>query len=272
MWILAVRLPWPLFRTTYGLRYGLCIHHPIDSHKAINLLMHMCVYSSVHICILYIIFYGMFVSLQSSVVNGSQQKKVMYNVSCSQYDGVCNDYLTILTGTSNTVNTLSNDVINEEQVSELFNLLQGLPGLVSEKCSAVVMPFICQYLYPPCDSNGSPLLITQEQCVNIRDEVCTSEWRFAITTELGKLLPNCETVQSEHNFSSVGAINTSEPLNCHYQFGEYCGLCIPLCGSFSLYRVQVKFAIRGIIIFSCAVGVIVGCIVIITAVLRWKKM
>ena len=76
--------------------------------------------------------------------------------------------------------------------------------------------------------------------------MCTSEWRFAITTELGKLLPNCETVQSEHNFSSVGAINTSEPLNCHYQFGEYCGLCIPLCGSFSLYRVQVKFAIRDI--------------------------
>jgi len=205
-----------------------------------------------------------------SIANGSQQKNLIYNGVCSQYDGVCSDYLTLLTDTNSTVTTLFNSTINEAQVSELFHLLQRLSSLVNDECFAAVMPFICQYVYPPCDDHGSPLLITQEQCIDIRDGVCAKEWRFAITTELGKLLPNCEAVQSESNFSSVG--NSSVPLNCHYQFGEYCGLCIPLCGSFSLYRAQVKFAIRGIIIFSCIVGELVGGIVIMAAVFRWKKM
>ena len=186
---------------------------------------------------------------------------------------MCNGYLSLLTDTNNTVTrTMYYSAISEEQVSEFFDLLQGLSGLVSEECSAAVMPFVCQYAYPPCDRNGSPLLITKEQCVNIRDDVCANEWRIAITTEFGALLPTCEAIKSENNFSSGVTVNTSEPLKCHYQFGEYCGLCLPLCGSFSLYSVQLKFAIRGIIIFSCAVGVIVGGIIIIAAVLRWKKM
>ena len=162
---------------------------------------------------------------------------------------------------------MSNNAISKEQVLEFFDLL---PGLVSEECSAAMMSFICQYAYPPCDGNGSPLLITQEQCVNIRDDVCAIEWRIAInTTELEALLPTCETVQSEANF---GTINTSEPLRCHYQFGEYCGMCLPLCGSFSQFNVQIKFAIRSLVIFSGAVEIIVGGIIIIAAMLRWKQM
>ena len=211
-------------------------------------------------------------SLQSSIANGSQQQISEYNGRCSQYDGVCRDYVTILMDTNTTLTTMSNNAINEEQVSELFSLLQGLSGLVSEECSAVVMPFICQYAYPPCDGDGSPLLITQEQCINIRDNVCATEWMLAMTTELGAILPTCETIQSEGNFSSVGNMNTSEPLRCHYQFGEYCGFCLPLCGEFSQHRVQTKFVLKGLIIFSTAVGIIVGVIIIVAAVIRWKRM
>ncbi|XP_065890808.1 uncharacterized protein [Dysidea avara] len=134
------------------------------------------------------------------------------------------------------------------------------------------MPFICQYAYPPCDGNGSPLLITQEQCVNIRDEVCVNEWRIAMATESGSLLPVCETFNDEDDSSSVATRNASEPLRCHYQFREYCDVCLPLCGDFSQYPDQVKVAERSVIILSAVLALIGGIFVLIAAIKRRKTM
>ena len=188
------------------------------------------------------------------------------------YDGICSIHLQTLTGIGDNITTQSHSVITEEQISEFFDLLQGFSGLVSEECSAEVLPFICQYAFPPCDDDGSPLLITQEQCINIRDDVCATEWRIAMATDSGSLLPVCEAFDDEDDPSLVATRNTSEPLRCHYQFREYCGFCLPLCGTFSQYPDQVKFAERGVIILSAVLALIGGIIVLIASIKRRKTM
>ena len=160
----------------------------------------------------------------------------------------------------------SND-IQEEQIVELLRIFSHS---ISEKCSAAVMPFIC---HPPCDIDGSPLLVTQNQCIYIRDDVCANEWRIAMTVKQGSLLPVCEGFGGENNFSSVETVeNDSEPLRCHYQFDEYCGVCLPLCGRFSQYPVQIKFATRSLNIFSAIWELVGGIIFLIASIIRRKEM
>ena len=196
-----------------------------------------------------------------------------YNENCSQYDGICSVYLRQLPDASEPLTTTSEDfVIDELQLSKFFEFLEQYSSLISEECSAAVMPFICQYTYPPCDGNGSLLLITQEQCVNIRDDACVSEWRIAMATELGALLPTCEAIESGGNSSSVVTRNDSEPLICHYQFKEYCGVCILLCGTFSQYPDQIKLTERGVIIFSAVLALLGGTLMFIAAIIRRKQM
>ena len=132
------------------------------------------------------------------------------------------------------------------------------------------MPFLCQYAYPPCDGNGSAQFITQEQCINIRDDVCKTEWRIAMGTQEGNLLPVCETFVADNESSSVTVIR--EPLKCHYQFKELCGLCLPLCGTFSQYSKQVKFGERAVIILSAVLTLVCGFIIFIAAVIRPTEM
>ena len=88
------------------------------------------------------------------------------------------------------------------------------------------MDFKCQYSNPVCDGNGNTKFITHKQCIKIRDEVCSSEWRFVMATELGSLLPVCEVFGNNNNFSFSMKPNTSE-LACHYQFEEFCDVCLP---------------------------------------------
>ena len=165
-------------------------------------------------------------------------------------------------------------MINEQQLSEFFLFLESFSAIISDECSTAVMPFLCQYVYPPCDGNGSMQFITQEQCVNIRDEACKREWRLAMTTEQGNLLPVCETFGTNNESTSIDNVieNDPEPLRCHYQFKEFCGLCLPLCGTFSQYRDQVRFAERAVIILSAVLALIGGFIVFTAAVIRRSEM
>ena len=187
----------------------------------------------------------------------------LYGDKCYQYDGICSMHLNNLMASNASLTTLSNNAINEEQLSEFFSILESFSAIVSDECSTVVMPFLCQYVYPPCDGNGSAQFITQEQCINVRDDVCKTEWRLAMTTEQGKLLPVCETFGADNQSSSI--ITISDPLKCHYQFKEFCGLCLPLCGTFSQYPDQVKLGERAVIILA-AVLALTGGLVILSAV------
>ena len=134
------------------------------------------------------------------------------------------------------------------------------------------MPFLCQYTYPPCDGNGSAQFITQEQCINIRNDVCETEWNIAMSLEQGRLLPVCETFDADNESSIATVEDDRDPLVCHYQFREYCDLCLPLCGTFSQYTDQVRLGERAVIILSAVLALLGGIIVVIAAVIRRSEM
>ena len=173
----------------------------------------------------------------------------------------------------NLSSTLTLKEISENELANFIGILNQFSGFVSEQCAEVVLPFLCQYIHPPCDGNGSVNLISQEQCSNIRDVVCADEWRLAMATSSSSLLPVCE------HFSGVDSItgdNTTQtipqPIQCNYQFKEYCGLCRPLCGEFSLHSVQSKFGERIALITAAVLAFIGGILVFIAAIIRRKVM
>ena len=181
-------------------------------------------------------------------------------------------HLNELSAIDDNLTTLSNTAINEQQLSEFSSVLESLSAIISAECLAAIMPFLCQYVYPPCDGNGSAQFITQEQCINIRDDVCETEWRIAMNTEQGNVLPVCEIfgVDNESSLSTVE--DDGEPLVCHYQFREYCGLCLPLCGTFSQYTDQVELGERATIILAAVLGLLGGFVVLIAAIIRRSEM
>lgn len=197
-----------------------------------------------------------------------------YSENCSEYAGICSVHLKLLTPTNSNLTTVVSTVITEQLLTLFFNNLEIFSDLLSKECSAVIMPFLCQYAYPPCDVDGNAQFITREHCMSIRDEVCASEWRFAMATKLGSLLPLCEAIDA-NNYNVIfneEEVNTSEPLKCHHQFKEFCGVCLPLCATFSQYSDQVKNVEYAVITASGIFGTIGGIIMLIITAIRRKTM
>ena len=92
-----------------------------------------------------------------------------------------------------------------------------------------------------------------------------------MATELGSLLPVCEVFGNNNNFSFNMKPNTSE-LACHYQFEEFCDVCLPLCGTFSQYSDQIKLSESIVILIAAVLAIIGGIIVSFAAMIRRKKM
>jgi len=198
----------------------------------------------------------------------------LYGEACTSYSGQCSQYLE---GVHDTISltTLTLNGASEDDIAGFFNTLNNArkAGLVNEQCAEVVLPFLCQYLHPPCDGNGNVNLISREQCSNIRDVVCVDEWRLVMATSLSSLLPVCEHFSDVDNITDDNTTQiTPQPLQCHYQFKEYCGLCLPLCGKFSQYRVKTKFQEKAIFIFGGVSAIIGGLLVFIAAIIRWKSL
>jgi len=189
-----------------------------------------------------------------------------------EYSGVCAQYLERDTS----LFTLTLDEASKKDINNLINALKNYrdSGIINGECYKAVFPFLCQYIFPPCDnSSGNVNFINKKQCFNIRDVVCKNEWMLFMNvyTALAYLLPNCEIFGDYgNNMSSTAAVPQS--LECHYQFKEFCGLCLPLCGKFSQYRVETKFQERSILIFSGITAFIGGILVFIASACRWKAM
>jgi len=134
------------------------------------------------------------------------------------------------------------------------------------------MSFICQYAFPPCDGDGSPLLITQDQCVNIRDDVCANEWRITATTDLRSLLPVCEVLGSKNTSRLMISNKVLKPLKCNFQFKEFCGVCLPICGTFSQYSDETLTFETSLVVASIIVAFLGGAIAITTAIVKHDNM
>ena len=83
---------------------------------------------------------------------------------------------------------------SQEQGEEIAGLILSAvqSGLVeaSQECVDAFLPFMCQYLFPLCNTSGDLLLPSQEECLAISTGVCQAEWEMAAQF-LGDRLPTC---------------------------------------------------------------------------------
>ena len=200
---------------------------------------------------------------------GNVSTQSLYNTECGRYKGVCASYLSYLNNMT-AIHTLTLDGQSEDEISSFINLIMQY---ASSQCRDAVLPFLCQYVFPPCDvSNGDVNFISKTECINIRDAVCSFEWNFVRSnTPSASLLPNCENLDENDDNNNTLPIVT-QSLECHYQFKEFCGLCLPLCGRFSQYRAQTKLQEKSILIFSGVAAFIGGILVFIASIYRRNAM
>ena len=185
------------------------------------------------------------------------------------YNDICAQYFSQLVDETS-LSTLKLNGISDDDINMFICIITQY---ATKPCQDVALPFLCQYIFPPCNvSSGDVNYISQAECINVRDVVCPFEWNVVMSTPSASLLPKCENFDDDNDDSQNGSLVVLKSFQCQYQFKEYCGLCLPLCGKFSQYRVQTKFQERSIIIFSGIAAFIGGILVFIASIYRWRAM
>ena len=167
--------------------------------------------------------------------------------------------------------------INQETVETDAELLveSGLSFLnPSAECVAAIRPFLCLYLFGVCDSSSQLRQVSSSECVDLRDDICATEWSAAIGFLGPGTLPVCEelpTLQTEScvepiiagtspiEVSGSGLLTENSsvvPSNVNCSSGFYLTddqLCMPLCGNWVYTEADTILSL-----LVCCVGVICG--------------
>ena len=139
----------------------------------------------------------MIINMQVNVSNG---RTATSNNSCSQlsnYSGeVCRKDLTSLQVCFSGVPSplgIPSGVDQQEGETNAMDLVTGLSFLnPSQQCREALMPFICLFIFNLCDSSNTLHTILRQDCLDIRDDLCASEWSQAIAILGAEVLPVCE--------------------------------------------------------------------------------
>ena len=130
-------------------------------------------------------------------------------------------------------------------------------------CVADALPFFCAAIDSLCVDNTS-LPSLHEECIQVRDNKCSSEWRVAENL-FSTSLPNCSSFGTTVTFSSA-PIQT-----CPDMFEVFCGsLCLPSCQRISLFRMDVAYRVWFTILY--VVNLIGAVITVIASIVYRQKM
>ena len=81
--------------------------------------------------------------------------------------------------------------MGQTQSEELLKLLMlRLDSNSNQECVDAFFPFMCQYLFPLCNTSGDLLLPSQEECLAISTGVCQVEWDL-LSRVAADYLPIC---------------------------------------------------------------------------------
>ena len=207
----------------------------------------------------------------------------MYGDTCLAYgNGVCDTYL-MSGGLTNITTTLRSEIVSEQDVATFFLALDTYTNIVTKECREATKPFICRYVFPPCDNNGGFQFITKDECLNLQNVICASEWIIALSIA-PELVPDCEQLnntlgkdimQSPGDFEQLNLNNSNVDSNqCPENFGDFCNntKCLPLCSQFSQYNEITTTVRKSIDIFAAILAISGGIFSIILTVIRRKKM
>ena len=110
---------------------------------------------------------------------------------------------------------------------------------LSTRCYSDSLSFFCDTAIALC-YNDNELLPSSDECIEVRDNNCSSEWR-STESLLNVTLLDCDS------FDDVTNLTFSEApfRSCPDQFGIFCGsLCLPLCNELPLYSDGVIIGYR----------------------------
>jgi len=110
---------------------------------------------------------------------------------------------------------------------------------LSTRCYTDSLSFFCDTAIALCN-NDDELLPSIDECIEVRDNNCSSEWR-STESLINVTLPDCNSFDNVTNLTFSKA-----PFRlCPDQFGKFCGsLCAPLCTELPLYSDGVITAFR----------------------------
>ena len=186
-----------------------------------------------------------------------------YDDTCHVYEsGICDSYLKT-EGLTN-LTTLHSAMISEEDLVVFFS---ALDAEASTSCREASKPFICQFVFPPCHSNGDYELVTEEQCLHVQNDACPVEWLIAKSL-FPNLTPDCRLL----NGTVTQEIVDNSSNSCPDNFEIFCEKCLPLCSSFSQYDKATTLIRKIVDIGGAIIAIIGGVLLLILSAVRRKAM
>ena len=154
-------------------------------------------------------------SIMNSIESNSGSGNQSNAVCLTKYTGKqCLPHLqNCLTRKQNSSEVFISNLIDDQSLVEdnIDTLLYFLDLLIqpSDECRRRVVPFLCLNTFGLCDENGMDYRPITAECLDIRDNICVSEWQEAnslLASSGMPTLPECST------FSEDGLVCSSD--NC----------------------------------------------------------
>ncbi|KAL4236587.1 hypothetical protein ACF0H5_004972 [Mactra antiquata] len=88
--------------------------------------------------------------------------------------------------------------VQEKMAAELIDKMYAVEtsDTLKERCQGHGEKFICNYIFPPCDTSlvPKPVPICKESCIAVKELFCYAQWSFISDIHSTGHLPSCETI------------------------------------------------------------------------------
>ena len=175
----------------------------------------------------------------------------------------------------------------------------------SPECMEAVVPFLCFYIFPLCDSSGRLYQPSAAECTTVIDGICAREFESAATSAMSDQLPQCQLLPQNtlecngktdllqtikchlHGFTDLLIItndtvtdlqiavpNTSTGRVCSEGFyiNESTGLCIPECGVWEEFPHSFVVGFDVVVILSGVINLLGSTAVLVLSCISYKRM
>ena len=140
--------------------------------------------------------------------------------------------------------------------------------LSNEQCNNAAIPFFCKAVFSLCSDDSFIAEDLEEECVHVRDDNCTIEWRV-LENIFSVPIPSCESFVANGTLMFTKA----PPLTCPDQFNVFCdSVCLPSCPEFSQYSEVANVTNYALMVVFELIGLISGVITLIACLFNRKKM
>lgn len=100
---------------------------------------------------------------------------------------------------------------------------------ISDKCKPFVLPLLCHYLFPYCESSVVPKARTlcHEECKLLRDDICMEEYIVAKRESLEHVLfPDCGLLPTKDSQAGKNCIHLPLRMGNTVTYESKKGLCV----------------------------------------------